>query len=186
MGDDLTHIETRADLRIQKRGPEPAFLTGRIDTLRGQYDAYGRDFSVEEGAITFIGRPDNNPLLNLHALHRRGLTTIFLDLLGTAKKPELHLRSNPPMPKPDIVSVLVTGKPLREWSGSEIAANDAQRRTQALSVIGQALAHTASRQLRRKGMDVFALDLVQVEPFTQGGSQLSLGRYIGDKLFVTL
>jgi autotransporter translocation and assembly factor TamB len=113
--DGLTKIETSGDLRIQKdEGAAIPYMSGRIALVRGFYDAYGRSFEMDSGDIVFTGPPDINPTLNLRAKYSSGGTDIFLDVKGTAKKPELHLSSNPPLPEQDIISVLVLGTPLNQ------------------------------------------------------------------------
>lgn len=180
--DGLTKIETSGDLRVQKEDDTTTpYMTGRISIMRGSYDAYGRDFLMDSGDIVFLGPPDINPALNLRAKYASGGTEVYLDVRGTLREPVLKLSSNPPLPEQDIISVLVVGRPLNQIGPTQ---NGASRDAQAAAVAGNVIGGYITRELRQSGMDVLGLDVVRVEPTTQG-SRLMVGRYIGEKLFVS-
>lgn len=180
--DGLSKIETSGDLRIQKdEGTTTPYMTGRIALVRGTYDAYGRNFVMDSGDIVFTGPPDINPLLNIRATYTSGGTVVYLDVKGDAKSPKLALSSNPPLPEQDIVSVLVVGRPLNEISsssGTQTSSGD-----QAKALAGSVIGGYITKELRESGMDL-GLDVIRVDPTTQG-SRLTVGRYIGEKLFVS-
>lgn len=179
----LTKIETSGDLQVLKdEGTDELYLQGQIRIVRGTYDAYGRDFLLDSGDLVFTGPPTINPILNLRAKYPTGGTEVSLDVKGTAKEPLLTLSSNPPLPEQDIVSVLVVGKPLNQIGPTD--PNGTSRAAQAAALAGNVIGGYITRELRESSMDLLSLDVVRVDPTTQG-SRLTIGRYIGDKLFVS-
>lgn len=182
--DGLSKIETKADLRaLKSSGQAQPTLNGQVEIVRGTYDVYGRTFVLRSGALQFAGTPEINPLLQLRAEYKARGTNIFIDVGGTAKTPELTLSSNPPLREQDILSVLVFGQPTSRVSGTGQGSADSQEQVQALA--GTVLGGMLTSRLREYGMDVLALDEVRIEPGDEThGSTLSLGRYVGERLFV--
>ncbi len=180
--DGLSKVETSADLRIQKeKGAPTPYLYGSISIVRGSYDAYGRDFSLTSGDIAFTGPPEINPVLNIQAEYKSGGTIVYLDVKGTAKAPEIALRSNPPLAQQDIVSVLVLGRPLNQIR-PDPAGPTTGSSGQAEALAGSVLSSMITRELRENGLNL-GLDVVRIEPTTTG-NVLMVGRYIGTNLFV--
>ena len=157
-------------------------MTGQISIVRGSYDAYGRDFQLNSGTLLFTGPPDINPTLNIEASYMGGGTLVYLDVKGTANEPQLILRSNPPLAQEDIVSVLIFGHPLNQINAG--GASDQSNSAQAEAAAGSALGGYVSKGLRESGMDL-GLDVVRVDATNTGGNRLTVGRYIGSKLFVS-
>jgi hypothetical protein len=91
-------------------------------------NVYGTVTTTEKGIITYLGKQFNiinaviefddpyriNPVLNLEAstaiLSEDGNYEIFMYVAGTVEKWTLELTSNPPVPEPDIISLLLIGK----------------------------------------------------------------------------
>jgi autotransporter translocation and assembly factor TamB len=181
--DGLTKIETTGDVRIQKDqdalGP---YMTGRMSIIRGSYDAYGRDFVLNSGDVLFTGPPEINPALNIEASYSGGGTQVYLDVKGTAKEPQVTLRSDPPLAQQDIVSVLIFGHPLNQINAG--GASDQTQSEQAQAAAGSVLGGYLTKSLRESGMNL-GLDVVRVDASNTGGNRLTVGRYIGDRLFVS-
>ena len=180
--DGVTSIETSADLRVQKaRDTAPVRLTGFIRSVRGSYNYFGRDFNIDSGEIRFTGAPGSTPLLNIEASYRRDPTVVYLDITGTAEKPELKLRSSPPLSEQDIMSVIVFGQPLNELRSKTGGQSTNQASMQAA---GGVLGSYLSKSLRKTGLEELNFDVLNIQP-TQEGSQLTVGRYLTRKLFVS-
>lgn len=180
--DGLTNIETSADVRIQKQPAASAVrLSGSIRSIRGSYNYVGRDFTIESGVLQFDGTPGFNPLMNIVASYRRDPTVVYLDISGTAEKPALKMRSNPPLSDQDMMSVIVFGQPLNELRSKSggLSTNQA-----AMQAAGGVLGSYLSRSLRESGLEGLNVDVLNIEP-AQEGSQLTVGRYLTRKLFVS-
>jgi translocation and assembly module TamB len=157
-------------------------MTGRISIVRGSYDAYGRDFLLNSGDILFTGPSDINPALNIEASYTGGGTVVYLDVKGTAREPQLTLRSDPALAQEDIISVLIFGHPLNQINAG--GASDQTQSAQAEAAAGSVLGGYFSKSLRESGMNL-GLDVVRVDASNTGGNRLTVGRYIGDRLFVS-
>ncbi len=181
--DGVSSIETQGDLRLQKReGVSIAILTGTIRSVRGSYSYYGRAFNIESGEFQFLGANELNPLLNVEASYASASTTVYLDLTGDLQKPVLKMHSNPPLSDQDIVSVIVFGQPLSELRSRTGGPTSNQETMQA---VGGVLGSYVSKGLNQTGIPGLNFDVLNIQPADQGGSQLTVGRYLTRKLFIT-
>jgi hypothetical protein len=180
--DGVTGIETRADLHIRKaRGKTDPTLTGTISSVRGTYNYYGRDFNIDSAELQFPGTTGFNPLMNIEASYRSDPTMVYLDITGTFDKPTLKLRSNPPLSEQDIVSVIVFGQPLSQLRSHTGGQTTNQEMMQAA---GGVLGSYVTKGLRQMGVAELHVDVLNFQP-TQEGSQLTIGRYLTRRLFVS-
>ncbi|HVO32636.1 MAG TPA: translocation/assembly module TamB domain-containing protein [Elusimicrobiota bacterium] len=181
--DGLSSIETRGDMRLKKfRGPGPTTLTGNIDALRGTYNYFGHDFNIDSADIQFAGTPEINPNLNIQAsYHGDPAVVVYLNVTGTFQNPKLKLSSNPPLSEQDIVSVIAFGQPLSELRSRTGGGNANQEMLQAA---GNVLGSYVSKKLRQTGLSHLNLDVVNVQP-TETGTEVTVGRYLGPRLFVS-
>jgi len=177
----VSSIETKGDLRVQKKASSPLFITGQITSLRGSYNYYGRNFNIESGQMQFTGEPGFNPALTIEASYTSGPTMVYLDMSGTIEHPTLTMHSNPPLPEQDIISVIVFGQPLNTLRASSGGATTNQ---EAMQAVGGVLGSYITKGLNQSGMSALNLDVINIQPADQGGSQLMLGRYLTRKLFV--
>ncbi len=179
----VTNIETQGDLRIQKTKEDTHLvLTGAIRSVRGTYNYFGRDFNIDSCQIQFTGTQEINPLLNIEASYSGDpTTTIYLDITGSADKPVLKARSNPPLAQEDIISVIVFGEPLNELRSRTGSQSTNQ---QTLQAAGGVLGSYVTQELRQTGIAELNLDVLNLQSTPQG-SQLNLGRYLTRRLFIS-
>lgn len=175
--DGSNYIELKGDLRVRKQRQESAALSGRVETLRGQYGLYGRTFVIQSGRAIFHGETPIDPALAVRALYleENSGTKVFLDVGGTASRPTLTLSSLPPLEEQDILSLLAFGRPLdggKEADGSGAA--------QSL-VANYLLQQTRNIPLIRR----LDLDILQVRKSAAGDTDLTVGRYLSRDLFVS-
>lgn len=183
--DGVSKIETNGNIRVQKdEGATMPYLTGTIGIVRGFYDVYGRDFKLNSGNLVFTGPPEINPLLSIQAEYAAAGNTVYLNIGGSAKAPTLALTSNPPMDQEDIIAILVVGQPLSGYSGASSSGTATSNQASAAALAGSVVGGYVANELRSSGLDL-GLDVVRVQPGTSGGNVLTVGRYIGQKLFVS-
>jgi autotransporter translocation and assembly factor TamB len=181
--DGVTGIETRGDLRIQKpRGHTDLVLQGQIVSVRGTYTYFGKEFVIESAQIQFTGQPGMNPMMNVLASYQSDPTLVYLDITGTLKQPNLKLRSNPPLPDQDVVSVLVFGRPISELTTSGTSGTASQ---EMASLAGSVLGSYVTKGLRETGLKGLDLDVLDVQATPQGENRLTVGRYLTRNLFVS-
>jgi translocation and assembly module TamB len=177
--DGLTKVETQANVDVRKdSGDRLPRLSGDVTLVRGSYDAFGRDFVVKDGALSFNGPDAWDPSLNIHASHEMEDALVEVDLSGTAKKPEVRLRSTPPMPEQDILAMLALGKAPGQSTSSSNEGNAGKE------LAADAVSSYLTREVRSAGMNVLDLDVVRMKP-SDTGTEWTVGRYLGSKFFMS-
>lgn len=158
INNNLARAEVNADLRVVGTPYRPSLL-GRIEIEEGS-ELYlaERTYPVERGRITFTNEQRIEPSLDILARTRAGGLDITLQVEGGgAERIETRLTSDPPEPEPDIIAVLITGRPLEEIRGSD-ASTMASR--QVLSYLAGSLGGRFTREIER----ATGLSKVRVEP----------------------
>ncbi len=124
----LSKIETQADAHVLKdRDTDQVYLTGTLSLVRGSYDAYGRDFVIKSGDLTFTGPPTVDASLQIDAEYKTVDVTVELQVSGTISQPIINLTSTPSMTQQEILSLLATG--VSSVTGADLnSANSARRR----------------------------------------------------------
>jgi hypothetical protein len=182
--DGLTKIETKADLEVIKEtGNSMPGFQGLISLLKGNYDAYGRDFVLKTGELTFTDLSEIDPQLNVHATHKMKNYLIDLTVLGTAKKPDLQFQSTPPLQEQDILALLALGK-VPGQSASQGSTPSDGAPSEAAELAADVVSNYLTREIRSAGMNVLDLDVVRVSP-SEKGNEWTVGRYWGSKLFLS-
>jgi len=188
---------------------EPQRVTtgvGELQLLDGKYKAYGQDLTIETGRLIFTGGDVTKPAVDLYATrHPQSDITVGVSVRGTLDKPLLTLQSEPVMSREQQLSWLVLGRSLDTASTS-----DASALSQAALSLGLGNDYTQSFA-KRLGLD--QIGIVQQGPGTdssvaanaaaiQGSqvaqnagtasdpnssqvAQLTLGKYLTPKLFVS-
>ena len=149
---------------------------------------FGRRFEIQRGRVTFSG-PATNPFFDLQARleipNRSGLespVTILLDASGEIQDSEtltFELRSEPvQLDRSDMISYMATGRPAAEafqlGSGGALQTGS----NLALQQLSSLVAGAAGAGL--------GLDIVQIDPETNGDITLTAGKYVSSKLFTSV
>ena len=88
-------------------------LAGTVNTVGGQYRAYGQRLDVEQGTLRFTGSLDN-PSLNILAIRpttSRADQRVGVQIQGNALAPRVRLYAEPDLPDAEKLSWLVLGRP---------------------------------------------------------------------------
>jgi len=120
----------RADMNVPltgepviELGNETAFSGYILLTPGGRLTLFGKPFVIERGKIVFEGDA-SNPRVDIVAYWRAPDGTIaYLEVHGTFEEPRLVFRSDPPLPEPQVMALLLGG-PLGAASevGNELIA----------------------------------------------------------------
>ena len=104
-------IEGQLAGQLQITGPPTSpSISGRVATLRGSKLLFSdKSFEVISGQVTFANPDEINPDLYFSARSRVTDYDVNLLVQGNAKAPLVRLNSVPPLPEPDIVSLLALG-----------------------------------------------------------------------------
>jgi autotransporter translocation and assembly factor TamB len=122
--DKHADVELSVALRAQKRPGESLVVAGGIRSLRGNLDIQGRTFKLVRGIVDLPPTPGQEPYIEARAVHETYDVTIIVDVTGTPKNPHLELSSEPSLPKSEILSYLVFGRPTSALSQEEFSASN--------------------------------------------------------------
>jgi translocation and assembly module TamB len=178
-GDDA-NIELRGELKALKQaGEEHVRISGEIRTVRGYYRLRSKRLMIEEGAVSFTGTQQINPLLNVSLSYESPDYEIGVHVTGTTQKPNLSLTSQPPLETADIVAVLIFGKPFAQLGGGET--------TEMRERVGSLLGGFAAEQLRDQLGGRLGIDTLEIKPSGEAdeeGAEIGVGKYVSEDVFV--
>ncbi len=176
--DPVFEVEIGGDLDIIKNGDDSR-IYGTISSRRGDYIWQNHRLRITQGEVQFQGRPEWNPDLDIRAETRvRAVTEegtrpepvdIIVTVGGTLTYPQISFDGEN---VEDIASLLLTGRLADQFEFS---------REQALDLFAGAVANRLGRHIGQK----LHLDVVEID-FGEGNfSRIRLGKYIGDRLFMS-
>ena len=182
----------RADMHV---GGTPAapIIDGQVEAARGSLDFMGKNFKLSRGRVGFAGGSPGNPMLDLLLSNETPELTAYIALTGTARKLQLALRSEPEMPRDEILAQILFGKSTSELGRLEnlrLAAAVAQ-----LAGFGSGGGGSFS-DLGRKtlGVDVLRLNTDSGRSTSGGsgensedmtaGASVEMGKYLTEELYV--
>jgi translocation and assembly module TamB len=157
----IARLSGDADLHLRGSVARPAVL-GRVDILEGRATFHGTRFTLERGDITFSNPVAIEPQLNLQATTHVRNYDLNVTLTGTPSRGlNLNYRSEPPLPKSDIIALLALGRTngesaqLQEQSGQSLFSDQASN-----LILSQALNDTASSRFQR----LFGASNIKIDP----------------------
>ena len=180
LGDDVHFeglgISTGLAGTINVRSLQTRTLIGNgvVELTDGRYEGYGQKLSIQRGRLLFAG-PLDNPALDVRATRTAGDVIAGIELSGTVEAPQTRLFSDPAMSDAEIMSYLVTGKPLSAAS----SGSDSQALAAAAASLG-ANSPVAAEISEKLGIDV------GVESAATTGAETSLvvGKQLSPQLRV--
>jgi outer membrane protein insertion porin family len=179
LDNNLARGEVVADLRVLGTPYEPG-MSGRLTIEEGTTVTLNeRTYLVERGIITFVEERRIVPVFDLQMTTRVGTYDILLAVTGPPGDTDTRLTSpsNPELPEPDILALLVTGRTLDEVRGEEVA------RTQVLSYVSGMAGSSIGRGLERAtGLSRVRLEPNLIAGEADPGARLTIGQDITDAL----
>ncbi|MCS3903602.1 translocation and assembly module TamB [Methylohalomonas lacus] len=167
-------------LDVNQTPGKPATASGELRLVDGAYAAYGQDLTIQTGEIIFTNQPIDNPALNIRAVRKVDNVTAGIAVSGTAQQPQTQLFSTPSMPEADILSYIVTGRPL-----SGAGSGDGNALLNAAANLG--LKRTES--LQQTIADTFGIDTLSVDTGTTSSGEvdakLTVGKYLAPNLYIS-
>ena len=156
----IARLSGDADLHLRGSVARPAVL-GRVDVLEGQATFHGTRFTLERGDITFANPVAIEPQLNLQASTHVRNYDLNITVTGTPDRLALNYRSEPPLPKSDIIALLALGRTNEESAQLQEQSGQSAFSDQATALIlSQALNTTVSSRLQR----LFGASNIKIDP----------------------
>ena len=118
----------------------------RASPLRsGKIEVQGKEFEIEKGTISFVGDDPANPEINLTAgWTAPDGTRVYADYIGPVKTGKVALRSEPPRPRNEIVSLILFGS-ADGSSATPYASKSPSTGTQAGTAVGGSRPRVSAR-----------------------------------------
>ena len=168
-----------ADLRLVGTPYEPG-LTGRLTIAEGgQLTLNARRYEVERGIITFADDRRIVPSLDLLLNTKASNYDVRIAVTGTPGKTETTWTSDPPLPEPDIMALVVTGRTVDEMRGeeSEVA------KVQALSYLTGRVGSKFGRGIEQAtGISEVRIEPVLIANETDPTARLTVGQNVTDQV----
>ncbi|MFU8777094.1 MAG: translocation/assembly module TamB domain-containing protein [Roseovarius sp.] len=145
---------------------------GFFELIRGRIDILGQRLTMTEGRITMQGSLD--PYLRFVATTDADDVNIQVIVEGLASAPEVRFASDPDLPQEEVVSRLIFRRGLDNISAFQAA----QMASAVATLTGNSNADVVGKL--RGAIGLSDLDVTQT---TDGGTQVSAGAYISDKVY---
>lgn len=181
--------EWRADLHVGGVPAEPV-VSGQLNAVKGSLDILGKNFKLARGAVTFGGGAVSNPLLDIMLTNQTPALTANISIVGTVRKMQLVLSSDPEMPRDEILAQILFGKSASELGRFEnlrLAAAVAQLAGFGTGNGGGGVLDAARQAL---GVDVLRFNSAASGAGQQNGenmaagSSVEMGKYLTEDIYV--
>jgi translocation and assembly module TamB len=156
----VARLSGDADLRLRGSVARPSVL-GRADILEGDATFNGIKFRLERGDITFANPVAIEPQVNLQATTHVRNYDLDVTVTGTPDRLTVNYRSEPPLPKSDIIALLALGRTseeseqLQQQSGQGMFTDEATN-----LIISQAINSTVSSRMQK----LFGVSRIKIDP----------------------
>jgi translocation and assembly module TamB len=176
---NLARAEARGRVRIVGTPYQPG-MTGQVTLLEGgEVRLNERRYEVERGVITFVDERRISPSFDLLLNTSAGNYDINISVTGTPGDTDTTLTSDPALPEPDIMAMLVTGRTLDDMRGEEFEV----AREQVLSYLAGRVGSTLGRGLRQAtGLSEVRIEPTLIANETDPSARLTLGQDLTDDL----
>lgn len=185
----IARLSGDADLRLRGSLARPSVL-GRADILEGDATFNGIKFRLERGDITFANPVAIEPQVNLQATTHVRNYDLDVTVTGTPERLNVNYRSEPPLPKSDIIALLALGhttgesEQLQQQSGQTLFTDQATN-----LIINQAINSTVSSRMQK----LFGASRVKIDPQglttetnpTARGPQVTIEQQFANNLSLT-
>jgi translocation and assembly module TamB len=156
----VARLSGDADLRLRGSVARPSVL-GRADILEGDATFNGIKFRLERGDITFANPVAIEPQLNLQATTHVRNYDLDVTVTGTPDRLAVNYRSEPPLPKSDIIALLALGRTSEESEQLQQQSGQVPFTEEASNlIINQAINETVSSRLQK----LFGVSRIKIDP----------------------
>lgn len=170
--------EWQADVRLRGGATTPE-LFGRVQLVRGDYDFAGKRFQLTRGDIRFVGAYPPDPIIAVTAENTGNGFTAFLNVEGTAQRPQIKFSSVPSLPEDEVLSRVLFGSRVTDLSAPEaiqLAGALTSLRGGGFNPIGAV----------GKGLGIDRLRILPANVVTGRRTTVAAGQYVGRNVYVEL
>jgi translocation and assembly module TamB len=185
----VARLSGDADLKLRGSVARPSVL-GRADILEGDATFNGIKFRLERGDITFANPVAIEPQVNLQATTHVRNYDLDVTITGTPEHLSVNYRSEPPLPKSDIIALLALGRTSEESEQLQQQSGQTPFTDEATAlIISQALNSTVSSRMQK----IFGVSRIKIDPQglttetnpTARGPQVTIEQQFANNLSLT-
>jgi translocation and assembly module TamB len=118
---ELVSVAARLDLDVAGTFGEPT-MVGRVESTDGTLNLQGARYVVTRGNVDFVDPVGIEPFIDIQAETEVRDYRVILTITGPASEPRLEMRSDPPLPQLEIVSLIAGGRTREELADGTNAA----------------------------------------------------------------
>jgi translocation and assembly module TamB len=156
----VARLSGYADLKLRGSLARPSVL-GRADILEGDATFNGIKFRLERGDITFANPVAIEPQVNLQATTHVRNYDLDVTVTGTPDRLNVNYRSEPPLPKSDIIALLALGRTSEESEQLQQQSGRALFNDEATNlIINQAISSTVGNRMQK----LFGVSRIKIDP----------------------
>jgi len=183
----LAEVEARVEIDLKGTVAEPS-VTGHIEASGGTLSFQGNRYTVTRGNIDFVDPLKIQPVIDIEAESQVRDYRVILSITGRGDNPKLSMRSDPPLPELEIVSLIAGGRTREEIaakSGSAVPTSEQLFQSGAASLLFDLLQQRVGNRLGLLGTG-----RVRIDPFLLGtennpGARITLSQQVTKDLTVT-
>jgi translocation and assembly module TamB len=182
----LADVEARVDVDLKGTFENPS-LTGHIEASGGTLVFQGNRYRVTRGNIDFVDPLRIEPVVDVQAESEVRDYRIILSVSGRGNRLRLDMRSDPPLPELEIVSLIAGGNTREELraQGGTSRTSEQLFQSGAASILFDLLQQRVGNRL-----GLFGLDRVRIDPFLVGaennpGARITLSEQVTKDLTIT-
>jgi translocation and assembly module TamB len=182
----LAEVEARVDIDLKGTVEEPS-LTGHIEASGGTLLFQGNRYTVTRGNIDFVDPLRIEPIVDIEAESRVRDYRVILSITGRGDNPRLAMRSDPPLPELEIISLIAGGRTREELSktGSPGPTSEQLFQSGAASILFDLLQQRVGNRLGLLGTGRVRIDPFLVGTESNPGARITLSEQVTKDLSVT-
>jgi translocation and assembly module TamB len=181
----LADVEARVDVDLKGTVENPS-LTGHIEASGGTLTFQGNRYRVTRGNIDFVNPLRIEPVVDVQAESEVRDYRVILTISGRGDKLHLDIRSDPPLPELEIVSLVAGGRTQSDplFRPGTAPTSEQLFQSGAASILFDLLQQRVGNRL-----GLFGLDRVRVDPYLVGtentGPRITLSEQVTQDLSIT-
>jgi translocation and assembly module TamB len=186
----LANVEARVNLDWGGTLEQPS-ITGHVEASGGTLNFQGNHYTVTRGNIDFVDPLRIRPLIDIEAESQIRDYRVILSISGAGDKPKLALRSEPPLPELEIVSLIAGGQTREEIATQRSLARQSAPTSEQVFQSGAAsILFDLLQQRVGSRLGLLSGSRVRIEPFQVGaesssGTRITLSQQVTKDLSVT-
>jgi translocation and assembly module TamB len=183
----LADLQARINVDIKGTAADPS-LTGHIEASGGTLLFQGNRYRITRGNIDFVDPLRIEPVVDVQAESEVRDYRVILAITGRGKQLHLEMRSDPPLPELEIVSLIAGGRTREEYAARPspaVPTSEQLFQSGAASILFDLLQQRVGNRLGLLG-----LDRVRVNPLIVGrgnnpGARITLSEQVTPNLSIT-